>query len=154
MAATTVYNSAVFNADNQPAKGGRPRPVVTGGNVVNDTVSIATTSLDDIGDEVVLDVVPHGATIYLIPLTWTDMDTDATETLDADIVLRETTGTTTTDTILYNAGTAFEDAGTAVVVVDHTVASPAELFAEVVFKVNAVAATPAAGTITYAVMYN
>lgn len=147
MAAATVYSSR-YNSNNHPI-GGRPLGGIGRPQVDWVTHTVPTTSTDDVGDRTNLFAVPEGAVIYELVITAEDLDTNATETLDADIVLStiDSAGTVT-DTILYNAGTALEDALTRTVVdLDVTVPDSALGYGHIQLKVNTVAATPAEGDI-------
>jgi len=93
---------------------GTPTNVVNDGGRVhtkNGTVALATGDLDT-GDIVMLCGVPTGATILDINLAADDMDSNATETLAADIgVWKDALGVTAGDVDVYTDGSAlFENA--------------------------------------------
>lgn len=151
MAATTVYSS-LFTAAGRPIAG-RPRGGI--GRSMSDgaTVTVATTSLDEANDRVAFIPVPDRAELTrLFLLHGADLDTNATETLDMDVVLySEDADGNVTETILYNAGTAFEDLVATVVpiLLDHVrVPRTRYGFAWIGLKVNTAAATAQAGAVT------
>lgn len=104
---------------------------------VEDTQPVA--ELGEAGDKRKLFDVPDGLELVMLLETHGDMDTNASPTLDLDIVLVDDNGTT----ILYNAGAAYQAA----------VATPNVVFlngvrvkgnGHVAMLVNVAAATPAA----------
>ena len=107
MTASIVYSS-LYNSDGTPLAG---RPVNSAQAADLDVVSytVATTSSDEAGDVVHLIPVPTGKRIAA--LAWRGDALDSDGALDMDIVLRTTDSDGNhTDTILYNAGTAFAGA--------------------------------------------
>ena len=120
--------------------------------------SIATTHIDHEDDSVLL-AGPMPAVAYIANKTgsfwarWTDMDTNATETLDFDLGFGAVDGGL--DYTFLNNGTAVEDAGVGV---------GAQIAAQdpwidigglyVIMEIIAKAATPAAGTVQVAFEYN
>ena len=107
--------------------------------------TIATTSLDDVGDRVRLFKVKNGTIINkLIIGNHDDLDSGG-GALDMDVVLVDDNG----DTILYNAGTAFNAATTTPLIVlpgNITVVDTAGT-AYVGLKVNVAASTAQAGAV-------
>ena len=149
MAATTVYSS-LFTAAGRPITG-RPRGGI--GRSMSDgaTVTVATTSLDEASDRVGFIPVPDRAELTRLFLTNADLDSGA-GALDADIVLySEDADGNVTETILYNAGTAFATAVTTplTILLDHVrVPRTRYGFAWIGLKVNTAASTAAAGAVT------
>lgn len=145
MAASSAY-SRHYSSANVPANG---RPIVRNTGDVDDfvTYTVATTSLDDAGDVVYLIPVQSGRTIgYLV----FDCAALAASSLDLDIILRTTNSAGThTDTILYNAGTAFTSAHSGkVVVCNVAVPEDADSVGHICLYCNVAGTTPAAGAIT------
>lgn len=146
MAATTQFSSHFTDAST-PAKG-RPKSLHAGRGSGHDTVTflIPTTAVDLAGDRTLLLALPLGARVNMIAFEVGDLDTNATETLDADLVLSN--GTAADDVIIYNAGTGLEDAKALTLLhVDTTVASGDRQFLSIDLYVNTVSATPAAATL-------
>lgn len=108
-----------------------------------DTYSVATTSLDDVGDIVRLFQFPGGAYINQLRVTATDMDTNATPTLQWDVVVIDSADTVKA-TLIANS-TSGQAGGTAVL--DN--AAIGEYVGDywLALKLDAVSATPAAGTV-------
>lgn len=108
--------------------------------------TIATTSLDDVGDRVRLFKVKNGTIINkLIIGNHDDLDSGGGGALDMDVVLVDDAG----DTILYNAGTAFNAATTTPLIVlpgNITVVDTVGA-AYVGLKVNVAASTAQAGAV-------
>lgn len=110
MTATSVYSSLFASASSSTPTFGRPHAAPFGfdGDIV--TYDFADTSLDEAGDFVGLIPVPAGKRIAALAFTCGDGDSGS-GTLDMDIILRTTSSAgSNTDTILYNAGTAFATA--------------------------------------------
>lgn len=110
MSVSTAYSSYYTSAAVPAKTSGRPKSSNIG--VVNDFVeyTIPTTQIDDAGDVTYLIPVRSGRTIVYLLFDCADLDSGA-GALDLDIVLRTTNAAgTNTDTILYNAGTAFNAA--------------------------------------------
>lgn len=107
----------------------------------------ATTSLDDAGDRVRLFKVKNGTVINkLIVGNHDDLDSGG-GAIDQDVVLVDDAG----DTILYNAGTAFNAATTTPLIVQPgnvTVVDTAGT-AYVGLKVNVAASTPQEGVVRF-----
>lgn len=122
-----------------------------GTNPVWISCSIPTTAIDHADDSILL-AGPLPAVAYIknasgvFCATWTDMDTNATETLDFDLGFGGADGVL--DYTFMNNGTAVEDAGSG---------ESAHISGEdpwidvgglyVIMEVIAVSATPAAGTV-------
>lgn len=106
---------------------------------VHDTMP--TTELDAIGDKRYLFPIPNGAEIYMLYEEHADLDSGA-GALDMDIVLEDDNG----DTILYNAGTAFNAAVTGkwIAVAGTKVKGTT---AKICTKIVAAASTPASGSL-------
>lgn len=149
MAVSTAY-SVHYDSSGVPTKaGGRPRTFHPFSDFVP-TTTIPTTQLDDAGDVTYLLPVASGRRIVFLLFDATDMDTGG-PTLDMDIVLRTTNSAGShTDTILYNAGTAFGSAAHAGkwVFCDVAVPDSATSTGHIILKVNTAATTPAQGTIS------
>jgi hypothetical protein len=155
MTATTIYNAAYFNSTSgHPLyNSGKPsrNPY---GNIVPFSVVIPTTSSDEAADRVRLVPLPHGAKVKFVVFQCDDLDSSTG--LDADLVIREDA----TDTIVYNAGSAFQsavalrqvgpDAGSDNL---HVVSESDGLDASLDFLVNTQGTTPAQGTISGFVVY-
>lgn len=152
--AETAY-SALYDSNNLPT-GGRPfnPPFGIAIDYVNE--EIATTELDTANDVTYLIPVPVGRTIVKIEVKNEELDTGGGNALDLDIVLRTTDSAgTNTDTILYNAGTAFSAAVTTPTVVYPNAKVPASAtgIGHIIAKVNVAATTAAAGDITLFAMW-
>ena len=154
MAAATVYSS-LFNSDGTPKKVWNPPFGAMGSISIRDTV--ATTTLDDTGDFLALIPVANGTVMTELTVANGDLDTDGSPALDADIIMRaiDSAGTAT-DTILYNAGAAFQAAVTTArvipLVADDDVGGieatgGAEGYVLIGFYVNTAAATGASTTL-------
>jgi len=148
MAATTV-DSVLFSNPNYPAR----NPAGTTVEYIDFTV--ATTSLDDIGDRVRLIPMPNAVEIISIQEYHADLDSGGGN-LDMDILLVDDNG----DTILYNAGTAFNAATTAwldiansTVVPGTKVVSVGDDTAYIGLYVNVVASTAASGLVHVRIEY-
>lgn len=158
MAASKVYSDLFSSATSSTPKSGFPRNNPYGANVVTVVYTIATTSLDDAGDFVGLWPVKSGRKWQRITFTCADLDSGGTG-LDLDIIQRvvDKDGNIT-DTILFNAGSAFTAAQTEVTVYptssggDQFPAAPGNVVM-VGLYCNTAATTPASGvfkgTITY-----
>lgn len=148
--ATTTYSS-LYDSSGNPTHG-RPKSSNAGPN--DDYVvgaSYATTDLDLADDAKYLIPVRSGKTIAYIDLgEWTELDTGGGNALDMDICLRYTVGSTTTDTILFNAGSFFTAAQTAGAVrrvwCNQRVPDCSSGVAHIISKVNTAASTANAGT--------
>lgn len=151
----TTYSS-LYDSSGQPLYGfpinppmGSPGPVSVQESILAATVEAAA------GEFIALVPVAEGRFVTLLEFTSSDFDTDASPELDMDIVLRVTDKDGThTDTILFNAGTAFQAAITTTrVVICHgtrggvQVSGAASGYGHVGLKTVAQAATGAAGTI-------
>lgn len=114
MTATSVYSSLFASATSSTPVAGRPIASPFGGDFDIVTYTYADTSLDEAADFVGL--IPARAGKRIVALAFTCGDGDSgTGVLDMDIILRTTTSAgVSTDTILYNAGTAFATAITTV----------------------------------------
>lgn len=144
--AATIYSS-LFTSAGVPIKG-RPRRSPFGMNTDGVTITLPTTNLDTIADTGYIIPVPQYAYLQWIGFDSSDMDT-GTPALDMDLVLRTTLSGSNTDTILFNAGTAF---GTAIVgrwipLGNTQVPKSDDGWGAIIAYVNVVAATPAQGTI-------
>ncbi len=114
MAATSVYSSLFASASSSAPGTGRPISSPFGDDCDIVSYTYADTSLDDAGDFVGLIPVRYGKKLVALAFTCGDGDS-GTGVLDMDIILRTTNSAgTNTDTILYNAGTAFATAITTV----------------------------------------
>lgn len=110
MAAGSVYSSLFASATSSTPLAGRPIASPFGGDFDIVTYTVAATSTDDAGDFVGLIPVRAGKRIAALIFNADDMDS-GTGVLDLDIILRTTSSAgANTDTILYNAGTAFGSA--------------------------------------------
>jgi hypothetical protein len=110
MAVSTAYSSYYASAGVPSKSSGRPKSTNVG--VANDFVeyTIPTTQIDDATDFTYLIPVRSGKRIICGQFDCADLDSGA-GALDLDIVLRTTSSAgVVTDTILYNAGTAFNAA--------------------------------------------
>ncbi len=116
MAASKVYSSLFASATDPTPASGYPRNAPFGADVVSVVYTIATTSLDEAGDFVGLWPVKSGKRWQKITFTCADLDSGGTA-LDLDIIQRviDKDGNIT-DTILFNAGSAFSAAQTEVAV--------------------------------------
>lgn len=80
---------------------GRYADMPTGWNIVDHTVSIPTTSLDDVGDDTLCFLFPTPA--YLdgqsLHVKASDLDTNATETIDLDFGIGDVDGVIDTNLI-------------------------------------------------------
>lgn len=147
--ATTSYSS-LYSSAGVPIKG-RPKSSNLSPNPDSVALSFATTDLDLLDDFKYAIPVRCGKTIEYLDLgEFTDLDTGA-GALDMDIVLRTTNSAGThTDTILYNAGTAFATAQTAGAIFRvwcrTRVPDDADGVGHIGFKINVAASTPNAGT--------
>lgn len=105
MAVTTAYSS-LYSAAAVPLKSaGRPRSSNVGGNSDLVEYTVPTTQIDDATDFTYLIPVRSGKRIAFLIF---DAAALAATNLDLDIVLRSVNSAgTVTDTILFNAGTAF-----------------------------------------------
>ena len=146
--ALTITYSDLYSAANVPAKSkGRPKARNTGD--VDDHVeyTLPASILADTGSLAYLIPVQSGRKIVFLLFDCAALD--AGTAIDADLVLRTTNAAGThTDTIIYNAGTAFEAAHAAKFVwVNVDVPSDADSTGHIIFYVNTAATTPAAGAI-------
>ena len=147
--ATTTYSS-LYSSAGVPIQG-RPKSSNLGFNDDSVALSFATTDLDLLDDFKYAIPVRCGKVIEWIELgEFTDLDSGG-GALDMDIVLRTTNSAgTNTDTILYNAGTAFATAQTAGAIFRvwcrAKVPDDADGVGHIGFKVNTAASTPNAGT--------
>lgn len=149
MAVTTTY-SDLYSAANTPAKSkGRPKARNTGD--VDDFVSytVPTSVLADATSFVYLLPVQTGRKIVFLLFDCADLDSGAGN-LDLDIVLRTTNAAGThTDTILFNAGTAFASAQSGKIVICNTdVPADADSVGHIGLLCNVAASTPASGAIS------
>ena len=143
MAAATVAGS-LFSDRSWPRR-------KVGSNHWVTTETIATTSLDDANDRVKFFPVENGQRLVELVLTHADLDSGA-GALDMDVVLSDANG----ETILFNAGTAFNAARTTALVIQLSdTTNPQGIrvvdndgSAWVGLKVNTPASTPAQGTVT------
>lgn len=157
MGATYAYNSTYFDSSGNVKPTAHKPPIGLG--AVGDVVTVATTSLDDVGDVLALVPVPSGKTILSIAWTSTDMDTGSAA-LDADLVLRTTdkagshTDTTLVDTSAL-ASTYFGAAAQARYqpLSPTVVPDDADGYGNVCLKVGTAAATAAQGTLGIYVTY-
>lgn len=151
MAVTTTYSSN-YGSDNLPT-GGRPFNPPIGAGMDYVSYTIPNAQLDDAGDVSYLTAIPVARTIHLI--VFDSAALDGGTALDADLVLRTTDKDGNhTDTIIYNAGTAFEAALVAKVILTSTkVPASATGYGHLLFKVNTAATTPATGAITLAIFW-
>lgn len=97
-----TFNS-LLTASTAPAPptfspGGNHQSLPSGQTI--DTTTLAATDFQK------LFPVTNGTLLNMLVLEVADPDTNATETLDMDVILRDDNG----DTILFNAGAAFENA--------------------------------------------
>lgn len=146
MGVTTAYSS-LYNSSGIPIQG-RPLSSNLGPNPDGVEITIPTTQLDDAGDVTFLFPVRSGKRIMWFLFDSTDMDSGGGN-LDMDLVLRTTSAAgVTTDTILFNAATAFNAALTAKWVwVNVPVPADADNIGHVILYVNVAASTPAQGTL-------
>lgn len=95
--------------------------------------------------------VPNGAELLLVFLNVQDADAHATPTLDMDLTLRDDNG----DTVLFNAGTAFQAAYDDYIILDsQKVLADADKPAYIGFEVVTAAATGvAAATVSGLLFY-
>lgn len=146
MAVSTAY-SEFYTSAGVP-KLGRPKSNNVGVN--NDYVeyTIPTTQLDDATDITYLIPVRSGKRIIYLLFDSADFDSGG-GALDMDIILRTTNAAgTSTDTILYNAGTAFNAAlAGKVVFCNAVVPEDADSVGHICLYVNTAASTAAAGVI-------
>lgn len=151
MAASSVYSSLFTTATSGVPTAGRPftPPVGVGMDAV--TYTMATTSLDDIGDFVGLIPVPIGKTLMLVGETWADLGSGE---LDEDLVLRTVSKSgATTDTIIVNHGTALATVQTTILwtqvnaIISNNNSSAYD-YAFLGYLTNTAAVTPIQGTVT------
>lgn len=114
MAASKVYSSLFASATDPTPNYSLYRHSPFGADVVSVVYTVATTSIDEAGDFVGLWPVPSGKKWQKIVFTCADLDSGGTA-LDLDIIQRviDKDGNIT-DTILFNAGSAFSAAQTGV----------------------------------------
>lgn len=119
-----------------------PKPYETGMGNIRFTVSMATTSLDDVGDIVELGYLPANCTIVGAIVSSTDMDTNVSPTA---------TGKLTAGATDIITGIADQKNGTSA----FYACSPLALTAvtKLVWNQTAVSATPAAGTLDVTILY-
>ncbi len=146
--AATIYSS-LYTSAGVPISG-RPRRANTGGCIVDSvTITLPTTNLDTLADTGYIIPVPSFARLQWIAFDSSDMDTGSVA-LDLDLVLRTTLGGVNTDTVLFNAGTAF---GTAIVgrfiglTTQPQVPNATDSYGSIIAYCNVAATTPAEGTI-------
>ena len=96
----TTTNSTAYSAANEPRR-------VVGTNIIPITDTVPAAELGEAADRRRLAKISHGLELIALALIHGDGDSGA-GALDADIVLHDDDG----DTILYNAGTAFNAAVT------------------------------------------
>jgi hypothetical protein len=146
MAVSTAFSS-LYSAAETPKSG---RPIIRNTSDVPDLVeyTIPTTQIDDATDVTYLIPVASGRRIHWLIFDCPDLDTGG-PTLDMDIILRTGTTGSFTDTILYNAGTAFGSAAHAGKWVFCNVQVPddADRTGHICLYVNTAATTPAAGAL-------
>lgn len=145
-ASATTVNSALFSNPTWPKK------LPAGVDCVRHVETLPTTQTDFAADRTRLIPLPDGVLLIGFFIECEDLDTNATETLDADIILVDDNGTT----ILLNAGTLFEDAITTPLWVDCAgtiVAADGDTVASLQFYVNTKSATPAEGDLTITLFY-
>lgn len=152
MTASIVYGN-LWDSNNKPI-GGRPfkSPMGVSGDTVVQT--LATTSLDEAGDVVHLIPVPAGARLFA--LFFDSAAFDSGTAIDMDLVLRTTNSAGShTDTILYNAGTAFEAALTNqyIPLASVVVPSDADDVASIITYVNTAATTAVSGDISLTALW-
>lgn len=151
MGVTTAYSS-LYNSSGVPVAGRPKSNNAGGGNSDHVSYTIPTTQTDDAGDTTYLIPVRSGKTIVFLLFDSADLDSGG-GALDMDIILRTTDSAGNhTDTILYNAGTAFNAAlaGKFVycgVKVPTAGAAPGDV-GHIILKVNTAATTPAQGAIS------
>lgn len=147
MAVTTAYSVHYESAGVPTKAGGRPRTFHPYSDKV--AYTFPTTQLDDAGDVTYLLPVMSGRRIIFLQFDCADLDSGGTA-LDMDLVLRTTNPAGThTDTILYNAGTAFSAAQTGKwVYCDVLVPDSATSTGHIIAKVGTAATTPASGAIS------
>jgi len=117
------------------------------------SVTVPTTSLDDVNDRYNIASVAAGKRIVAVDIHSNGAgDAHATPTLDADIVLSEVglASADGTETILVNAGTRFQAANTVFLrtTVDETIADSTDSKGVVRLLVNTAAATAAQMTLS------
>lgn len=147
MAVTTAY-SEFYTSAGVP-KLGRPKSNNTAGNPDYVEYTIPTTQLDDATDTTFLIPVRSGKRIVYMILTCADLDSGGGGALDMDIILRTTSAAgVTTDTILYNAGTAFNAAHAGLIIFCNAlVPEDADSVGHLILYVNTPASTAASGAI-------
>lgn len=138
--------SALFDTDGTPLNGKVRR--APGGGSCFEVASITGTPAEDAADFSSVIPVPVGATLKHLFWEVGDFDVHATETIDMDIILRKVVSGSNVDTILYNAGTAFEDAATSSKLLNQAVTETDTGYAIVGFLCNTAAATDASATAT------
>lgn len=147
MAVSTAY-SEHYNSTTGKPKNGRPKSSNIGPVIDYVEYTIPTTQIDDATDTTYLIPVRCGKRVTEIVFTCDDL---AGTNLDMDIIGRTTNSAGThTDTILYNAGTAFTSAHTATIVLPNWLvpsASSESQVGHICLYVNVAAGTPAQGTI-------
>lgn len=130
----TTTSSALFSGASALVEPNRQ----IGANIIPFSDTVPTTELGEAGDRRRLTPIGDGLELLGLYLTHGDGDTGGSPALDGDIVLADANG----DTILYNAGAAFQAAGTGVWVL--LVAAPPRVkgkTATIDFKTNTAAAT-------------
>lgn len=155
MAASEVYSSLysttnvglpLYNRPHNPGSG-------TGTDAVSYT--IATTSLDDVGDFIHLIPVPSGRS--LVALWFNSADLDGGTALVADIVLRtKDKAGNITDTTLFSGSSGFQSAITTdrlVTLANVVVPNAALGYGSIGLKVTTAAGTPASGAINIAALW-
>lgn len=109
MAQGNAYNTDYFVSatSNVPLNGSWPGRANAGAQTIMANVVIPTTSIDDVADFYGICPVPSGKLLVGAIHQASDGDTGGTS-MDVDIILRTyNSAGTATDTILYNAGTAY-----------------------------------------------
>lgn len=152
MAVTTAYSN-LYNSSGVPVAGRPKSNNAGGGNSDFVAYTFPTTQLDDAGDVTYLIPVRSGKRILFLLWDSAELDTGGGNALDMDLVLRTTDSAGNhTDTIIYNAGTAFSAAlaGKFVpvnVLVPTAGAAPGDV-GHIIAKVGVAASTAAQGAIS------
>lgn len=156
MAATTVFHST-WNSDTGFPANQSPSTSPFAPTHKLETYTVATTSLDDVGDRIVMNEIPLGRGVIKLRGEWSEdggggggLDTNGTPTLTADIVLSDRDDTDN-DQILHSLSTS--DLGTdgsfnVLLPTKPSITSSPVGTAALEFEVTAAAATASAGTLT------
>lgn len=172
MAAGTVYASKVTNFRASPQVMNRPQSAGGVKRIWTDTIEAASTSFDDVGDVIVMAVLPSNASIKQITLWNDDLDTGGTAmavdigVYDKSVAVKDADAyasaiTTLTGANVTSAGTKvrFESAATDIAKINQMIWEDAGYTTDpggylyIAMTVTTAATTFAAGTISWEIEY-